>query len=354
MFFCEKGSLLINGHIPGDLVYLTSFLHFPINFTELRPGCRDSGDDTSNWQDAWHANLNVIARSRDASPFGKSRHNTPSITKRRISSETQTPSPLDHGYQTLEHSYDGESSLSSDTVMSREISSTRGQAYTCQFLSLNDVLMTRVLSHLHDSRDIINIGATCSRLRKLAWQPCLWSRVSFTDNHMLATDVAMRSLLARLVWTNGGHGATCVTRIKLSGCSRTGDRSLALIARNCPHLEKLELQRCRNVTNGGILDLVSRCNTLNYLDLTGTLNIIDEKSKNVFCGVGIYKVLNSDKGIILAGLKKEIVLKRSNCTIRNYIRRGARCSNLDLKLILIDIFCYISKRIPHSTEISSH
>ena len=80
----------------------------------------------------------------------------------------------------------------------------------------------------------------------------------------------MRAVLGRLV--NGGHGAASVTSVHLGGCARTTDRALALVARNCPRLSRLELQRCRGVTNGGILDLVTRCPHLQHLDLTGEIH----------------------------------------------------------------------------------
>ena len=50
---------------------------------------------------------------------------------------------------------------------------------------------------------------------------------------------------------------------------RLTDRSLALLGKNCPSLQHLEVARCRNVTNGGVLELVTRCTELLHLDLTG-------------------------------------------------------------------------------------
>ena len=64
-------------------------------------------------------------------------------------------------------------------------------------------------------------------------------------------DRGVRSILGRLVWTSGGggRGAPGVLAAVLSGGgsgSLLTDRSLALLARNCPQLERLELQKCRN------------------------------------------------------------------------------------------------------------
>ena len=209
--------------------------------------------------------------SRDVSPFGMSRGNTPSVSKRHVSrSKSETPSPLDHGYQTLEHSYDGDSSLGSDTCqVATRVTSHVSSA--CHLLSLNDSLLTRILANIRGSRDLARLGATCSRLRTLVWQPSLWTSISLSDSPLVASDSALRSILARLVWSGpqSGVGASCVRSVSLSGVTRTSDRSLALIARNCPLLARLELVRCRGVTNGGILDLVNRCSKLNHLDLTG-------------------------------------------------------------------------------------
>ena len=65
------------------------------------------------------------------------------------------------------------------------------------------------------------------------------------------------------------RGAGSVLTVRLGGSARLTDRTLALLARNCPSLTRLELQRCRNVTNGGILDLMTRCPRIQHLDLTG-------------------------------------------------------------------------------------
>ena len=210
--------------------------------------------------------------SRDVSPFGVSRGNTPSVGKRHVSrSKSETPSPLDHGYQTLEHSYDGDSSLGSDTChVATRVTSQGHVSSACHLLSLNDGLLTRILANISGSRDLARLGATCSRLRTLVWQPGLWASISLSDSPLVASDTALRAILARLVWSGpGAVGASCVRSASLSGVTRTSDRSLALLGRNCPLLARLELVRCRGVTNGGILDLVNRCQRLSHLDLTG-------------------------------------------------------------------------------------
>ena len=115
--------------------------------------------------------------SRDVSPFGVSRGNTPSVSKRHVSrSKSETPSPLDHGYQTLEHSYDGDSSLGSDTChVATRVTSLGHVSSACHLLSLNDGLLTRILANIRGSRDLARLGAMCSwstlLARKLSYSP---------------------------------------------------------------------------------------------------------------------------------------------------------------------------------------
>ena len=141
-------------------------------------------------------------------------------------------------------------------------------------LSLPDSLITRLLSHL-SSTDLVRLSSTCRRLARLVWPPELWTNILLADER-LDVDRAIRSILARLVWgpRAGGReeplrGAVSVLTVRLGGSARLTDRTLALLARNCPSLTRLDLQRCRNVTNGGILDLMTRCSGIQHLDLTG-------------------------------------------------------------------------------------
>ena len=141
-------------------------------------------------------------------------------------------------------------------------------------LCLPDNLLGRLLSLL-SSPDLVRLSSTCRRLARLAWQPHLWTNIQLADER-LDVDRAIRSILARLVWGGGAReeplrGAASVTTVRLGGSARLTDRTLALLARNCPSLTRLELQRCRNVTNGGILDLMTRCARVQHLDLTGKL-----------------------------------------------------------------------------------
>ena len=224
--------------------------------------------------------------------------------------KSSTPSPLDLGYQTLEHSYDGESSLSSDTQRGPDRlevvpASNLSPVSLLSLLSLPDSLLTRLLSHL-SAPDLARLSSTCRRLARLAWQPQLWTNILLADER-LDVDRAIRSILARLVWgpRAGGRereeplrGAVSVLTVRLGGSARLTDRTLALLARNCPSLARLELQRCRNVTNGGILDLMTRCSRLQHLDLTGkTVN----NNSSLLMDITLYKAvkIQSDRLILI-------------------------------------------------------
>ena len=60
-----------------------------------------------------------------------------------------------------------------------------------------------------------------------------------------------------------------VEALSLGGCARLTDRGLAIVARRCPQLRRLEVQYCGNITNGGIMDLVTKCTYLDHLDVSG-------------------------------------------------------------------------------------
>ena len=55
----------------------------------------------------------------------------------------------------------------------------------------------------------------------------------------------------------------------MNGSARLTDRGLGLLGRHAPQLQGVELQHCPGVTNGGVLDLVSRCVDIQHLDVTG-------------------------------------------------------------------------------------
>ena len=91
---------------------------------------------------------------------------------------------------------------------------------------------------------------------------------------------------------NGVSLSSTVRAISLSGCSRLTDRGLALVARRCHLLQvcfllqeqldnpdqELEIQACPLVTNGGLLDLTSRCHHLNHLDVQVKYKLLSPSS----------------------------------------------------------------------------
>ena len=99
----------------------------------------------------------------------------------------------------------------------------------------------------------------------MAWDPELWAEISLTGETTDA-DLALKTVMRLLARNSVKHSPQSMT---LNGCSRLTDRGLAIIARTCPQLRRLEIQNCVNVTNGGLMDLVSKCQLVDHLDVSG-------------------------------------------------------------------------------------
>ena len=184
--------------------------------------------------------LSLGRGDRPGSPFGRSRHTTPHTSQRRgtrsqswtwgpsLAQPSLTPSPLDLGYQTLEHSFceTGESSTSDSPLRDPRLEpgvTGRSQERTqlCPLLGLPDTALLHLL-RLLPSRELARLGSTCRRLQQLCWTEELWSCVVLAGEAALDTDQAVRSILSRLVWAGReGRPAQGVTTVLLGGCSRS-------------------------------------------------------------------------------------------------------------------------------------
>ena len=185
--------------------------------------------------------IELSREDRPGSPFGRSRHTTPHCSQRQRrskscqpgASEVQqapaslTPSPLDLGYQTLEHSFceTGDSSVDSplrDPRLEPGVT-TRGLEKTqpCHLLRLPNILILKLLGYLN-SMELARASVTCRQLRQLCWSETLWASIVLAGES-LDTDRAVRAILSRLVWAREGRdGAPSVTTVVLSGCARYG------------------------------------------------------------------------------------------------------------------------------------
>ena len=136
-----------------------------------------------------------------------------------------------------------------------------------------DGVVVRVLSFL-DSRQIILCSRVSRRFYFLAWEPELWREISLASGGArVDADLALRTIL-RLLSRNSACAEaskpSCVVEaLSLGGCARLTDRGLAIVARRCPRLRRLEAQYCGNLTNGGVMDLVTKCAYLEHLDVSG-------------------------------------------------------------------------------------
>ncbi len=133
-----------------------------------------------------------------------------------------------------------------------------------QFDRLPDSVILKILSFL-DTNDLVRCSRISRRFYFLAWEPDLWSEITLTGENTDA-DLALKTVMRLLARNSVKHSPQSLT---LSGCSRLTDRGLAIIARTCPQLIRLEVQNCVNITNGGLMDLVSKCQLIDHLDVSG-------------------------------------------------------------------------------------
>ena len=152
---------------------------------------------------------------------------------------------------------------------SRATSSPIEGAAVSYFDYVPDGVVVRVLSFL-DSRQIILCSRVSRRFYFLAWEPELWREISLASGGArVDADLALRTIL-RLLSRNAAAKPSCVVEaLSLGGCARLTDRGLAIVARRCPRLRRLEAQYCGNLTNGGVMDLVTKCAYLEHLDVSG-------------------------------------------------------------------------------------
>ena len=133
------------------------------------------------------------------------------------------------------------------------------------FDRLPDSVVLNILSYLNNN-DLVKCSRVSRRFYFLAWDPDLWTDISLSGENT-DVDLALKTVMRLLSRNSVKHSPQALT---LNGCQRLTDRGLAIIARTCPQLTKLEVQNCVNITNGGLMDLVSRCQLLDHLDVSGT------------------------------------------------------------------------------------
>ena len=139
------------------------------------------------------------------------------------------------------------------------------------FERLPDSVVLKIFSYLNT-----NVRVRCSRVCRrfyfLAWDPDLWNEITLTGENTDA-DLALKTVMRLLARNSAKHSPQSLT---LNGCSRLTDRGLAIVARTCPQLRRLEVQNCVNITNGGLMDLVSKCQLVDHLDVSGkTISLLE-------------------------------------------------------------------------------
>lgn len=146
--------------------------------------------------------------------------------------------------------------------------------------TLSDTLLSRVFSSGLDSIDLCRCAAVCRRWYSIVWNACgrgearttihLWR--SIVVRGPFDADRGIRSLTRLIGGGSRGPMTVCVgvERLVVDGRqSRLTDRGLQTAARCCPELRRLELPGCELVTDVGVGYVVSRCASLQHVDLTG-------------------------------------------------------------------------------------
>lgn len=199
---------------------------------------------------------------------------------------------------------------------------------------LPDDLIIKVLSWL-SSEDLAKMAMTCRRFAVLCWSPMLWECISlrcandkmlkqifhilckssfskinnkanqsrFLDHHMRYiqpihgcpySDRNDRCQYGASSYCAGrshndtlseGDSRVCleVSRVMLSENCAVTDRGLSLIANKCPELTHLQVSNSRDLcTDLGVDDVVSACENLRHLDLTGCHKITRIQSPIVY------------------------------------------------------------------------
>lgn len=153
------------------------------------------------------------------------------------------------------------------------------------FAQLPDAVLMKILSFLN-TNELVKCSRISRRFYFISWEPELWQSIVLTGETIDA-DLALKTIF-RLLSRNSAsrHG---LERLVMNGCCRLTDRGLAIVARTCPNLGRLEIQHCVNITSGGLMDLVTKCQMLDHLDVTGkrTMNGSDGES---FSALGVLPI----------------------------------------------------------------
>ena len=153
--------------------------------------------------------------------------------------------------------------------------STASNGGSNPFDRLSDSVIVHMLSFL-TSNELVKCSQLSRRFYFLAWEPELWQSISLTGEKT-DTDLALKTII-RLLSRNSATKLP-VDTLLLGGCGQLTDRGLAIVARRCPQLRRLEIQHCTNITNGGLMDLMTKCAFLDHLDVTGKNSKRTEKSR---------------------------------------------------------------------------
>lgn len=149
------------------------------------------------------------------------------------------------------------------------------------FAQLPDAVLMKILSFLNTNQ-LVKCSRISRRFYFISWEPELWKSIVL-NGEKLDADLALKTIF-RLLSRNSAatHKHHGLEKLVLNGCCRLTDRGLAIVARTCPNLGRLEIQHCVNITSGGLMDLVTKCQMLDHLDVTGKKEPMNAPSESFF------------------------------------------------------------------------
>ncbi|XP_077371795.1 F-box and leucine-rich repeat protein 13 [Festucalex cinctus] len=132
----------------------------------------------------------------------------------------------------------------------------------CDWLSaLPNHISLKIFQYM-ELRDLLSCSEVCCSWRSLIHTGCLWTKINVSVDKRWITDDTMKAVLLNF--------CPFVIHLNLRGCTSLQWYSLRHIG-ECRNLQELNVSECFNITDAMIESVVEGCNSLLYLNLSGTL-----------------------------------------------------------------------------------
>ena len=134
---------------------------------------------------------------------------------------------------------------------------------------LSDAALLQIFSWL-STNELCAVSRVCRRWYNLAWDHSLWRTITLHGEGTCA-DKAVRSILRRLCGQSQSGLCSSVKQLFVFDGAKITDKGLTSLSRRCTELTHVQLQNCPTLTDSAVCELVTRCPSIQRLDLTGKL-----------------------------------------------------------------------------------